>query len=149
LRGCAAVRRSVGRGLTHLTGRIAELTRGVGEVLPWLLTRQLFELARGFLELLRELALVVGAQAAAGRALLHPGRPLGFLLLALPHFLELVGELVDLLVARLLVGALLHFVLVRELVHLELEQVGKVLRLLLAATTAAATTALLLHLHFV
>jgi len=65
----------------------------------------------------------------------------GFLLLTTGQFLQLLDQLVDLAIAALLLGALLHLVLIRQLVHLELEQVGEVVgerALLAAAATAAA-----------
>ena len=120
------------------------------EILTLLLARQLLEPPRGLLQLVGELALAAAATAAAvllarGR---HPALPLGFLLLAPREVLQLLGELVHLLIARLLLGALLHLVLVRELVELELEQVREILGelALAAAATAAATLA---HLHLV
>ena len=63
----------------------------------------------------------------------QPALTLGFLLLPPRELLQLLGQLVDLLVAALLLGALLHLVLVRQLVELELEEVGEVLRHLAAA----------------
>ena len=72
-------------------------------------------------------------------------QPLGFLLLAARELLQLLGELVDLLVALLLLCALRGLVLVGHLVHLELEQVGQILGHL--ALPAAATAAALLALH--
>jgi hypothetical protein len=74
---------------------------------------------------------------------------LGFLLRTLREFLQLFGQLVELLIALLRLGALLHLVLVRELVHLELEEIGEVLALLLSAATAATAAALHLYLNLV
>ena len=73
----------------------------------------------------------------------QPALPLGFLLLPPRQFLQLVGELVDRPVAGLLLGLLPHLVLVRQLVELELEQVGQVFGHL-ALSAAAAPAALLL-----
>ncbi len=111
----------------------------------------MLQLARRFLELLGELALRVAAVAAAGSGLTGLQRaPLTLDLLLLPprELLQLLDHLIDLLIALLHLGALLHLVLVRELVELELEKVREVLGHLAAATTAAST---LLHrdLHFV
>ena len=96
---------------------------------------------RRLLEFLRDLTLQIAA--AAARLALTRRRestlPLGFLLLPARQLLQFFGELVDLLVAALLLGALLQLVLVGELVHLELEQVGEIFgHLILAAATAAA-----------
>ena len=98
------------------------------QVLPLLLARQLLEPPRRLLDFLRELPLRVAAAAAAcwpGRR--QPPLPLGFLLLPPRQLLQLLDQLVDLLVAALLLGALLHLVLVRQLVQLELEEVGEIL----------------------
>ncbi len=134
LRLRAAVLRSVRRGLPHRVRRFLQLARGILQVLPLLLARQLLEPARRLFELLRELTLRVAA--AAARLALACGREtaltLGFLLLPPRELLQLLGELVDLLVAALLLGALLHLVLVGELVHLQLEEIGEILRHLLA-----------------
>ena len=79
-----------------------------------------------------------------------PALPLGFLLLPPRQLLQLLGELVDLLVAALLLGALLHLVLVRELVELELEQVGEILgHLALPPPPPPPPPLLLRHLHLV
>ena len=148
---CARVARSVRRRLLHRVGRVLQLARCVGEVLPLLLAGELLEPSRRFLHFLRELSLRVAATAAA--RLLAGGRqallPLGFLLLTPRQLLQLLGELVDLLVGALLLGALLHLVLVGELVEFELEQVGEVLGHLVLSAAATAATALLRDLHFV
>ena len=60
-----------------------------------------------------------GAAVERGGGDDHGRRPL--MVLPARQFLQLVEEVVDLLVAALLFGALLHFVLVRELIELELE----------------------------
>ena len=75
--------------------------------------------------------------------------PLILLLLPLRELSQLLQRFVDgLLCALLRLRLLLHgFVLIAELVVLELEQVGQVLRLLSAATTTAASTATAAHLH--
>ena len=54
------------RGAAHRIGRVAQLARGVGEVLAVLIARQFLELARRFLGLLGQRALQVAA-VAAGR----------------------------------------------------------------------------------
>ena len=79
----------------------------------------------------------------------HPPLPLGFLLLPPRQLLQLLEQLVDLLVAALLLGALLHLVLVRELVDLELEQIGEIFRHLVLPAAAATAAALLGDLHLV
>ena len=97
---------AVGRRLPHLVGRLAHLPRGLHQLRPVLLARQLLEPARRFLDLIGELPLAV----AAARAALLPGRALplalGFLLLPPRQLLQLLGELVDLLIRLLLLGAL-------------------------------------------
>ena len=56
--------------------------------------------------------------------------------------------LVDLPIGALLLGALLHLVLVGQLVQLELEQVGEIVRHVVLLPAAATTaTAAVLHLH--
>jgi hypothetical protein len=122
------------------------------QLLPLLLlvTRELLELPRGFFRFFRERPLGrAGSARAALSRLRHPALPLHFLLLPACQLLQFLDELIDLLVAALLFGALLHLVLVRELVQLELEQIRQVVgeRALLAAATAAAL--LLRHLQFV
>ena len=143
--------RSVGRRLPHGVRRFLQLSRGLLQVLTLLLARQLLQPARRLFEFLRELTL--GVAAAAARLALACGRqatlPLGLLLLPARELLQLLGELVDLLVAALLLGALLQLVLIRELVELELEQIGEVLGHLILSAAAAAAAALRRHLHFV
>ena len=79
-----------------------------------------------------------------------PALPLGLLLLPPRQLLQLLGELVDLLIAGLLLGLLLHLVLVRQLVELELEQVGEVFgHLALPAAAATAAAVLLRDLRLV
>ena len=87
---------------------------------------------------------------AAARLLLPgggaPPLTLGFLFLPARQLLQLLGELVDLLVGLLLRRLLAHLVLVGHAVHFELEQIGEIAVLLLAAATAAAAL-LLPDLH--
>ena len=135
----ASITRSVCRRLTHRVGGILQLTRGIGQVLPLLLAGELLEAPCCFLDLLRELTLRVAGAAARLIGRCETLLALCFLLLPPRELLQLLDELVDLLVGGLLVGALLHLVLVRELVHFELEQVREVVGHLLAA--AAVTTA--------
>ena len=145
----AAVTRSVRRRLPHGLRRVAHLLGRVRQILTLLLARQLLQPPRGLLEFVGELTLAAAATAAAvllarGR---HPALTLGFLLLAPREVLQLLGEFVHFLVARLLLGALLHLVLVRELVELELEQVREIFgELALAAAATAAATLANLHL---
>ena len=147
----AAVLRSVGRRLPHRVAASRICCAASASSWPLLLARQLLELPRGLFELVGELALARRRRRrrcccwpAAAAAL-----PLGFLLLPPRELLQLLGELVDLLVAALLLGALLHLVLVRELVELELEQVREILRQLALAAAAATAAAALAHLHLV
>ena len=101
---------------------------GVAESCALLVARELLEPTRRFFDFLRELPLRVAA-AAAARALAarrHSPLPLGLLLLPARQLLQLLDQFVDAAVLALLLGALLHLVLVRQLVHLELEQVGEV-----------------------
>ena len=121
------IARSVGRRLAHRIGRVLKLPRCIGQVLLLLLPGQLFQTPRCFFQFLGQLTL--GLTTAAATARLLSGRceallPLGFLLLPLRQFLQLLGQFVDLFVGALLFGALLHLVLVGQLVQLEFEQVG-------------------------
>ncbi len=145
----AAVFRPVGRGLPHGGGGLAHLAGGVGEILTLLFARQLFEAARRLLQLVGQLALARAAArgrvAAGGR---HAALPLGFLLLPPGELLQLFRELVNLAIVALLLGPLLHLVLVRELVELELEQIGEILGEL-TLTAATPTASALPHLRFV
>src|SRR5205807_4031023 len=103
------------------------------------------------LHLLGELALRGARVARSALARLrHAALPLELLLLPARELLQLLDELIDLLIALLLLGALLHLVLVRELVELELEQIREVLgqRAVLAAAASAAAL-LLRHLQLV
>src|SRR4029077_5973225 len=105
---------------------------------------------RRLLDFLRNLTLLVAAAATAAAGRLHPPLPLELLLLTARELLQLFLQLVDLLIAALLLGALLHLVLIRELVELELEQVGQVFgHLVLGAASAAASAALRAHLQLV
>ena len=98
------------------------------QVLPLLLARELLEPARRFFDLLRELTLASPPPPPPPLGLRRQAAlPLGFLLLPPRELLQLLEQLVDLLVAALLLGALLHLVLVRELVELELEEIGEIL----------------------
>jgi hypothetical protein len=97
--------------------------------------RQLEKLARRFLGLLGERALRIAT--ALSLALRRAAAlPLRLLLLAPRQFLQLLGELVDLLLGLCLRRALRGLVLVGHLVHFELEQVRQFVRhpLLAAAT---------------
>src|SRR5690606_19268763 len=90
------------------------------------LARQPLELTRQLLGLLDELLLSAAARAGVRRArrgaFVH-------LLLAPRELLEPLERLVDARVPLLLLAPLEAFVLVAELVHLELEQVGQLLAL--------------------
>ena len=108
---------------------------------PLLVARQLLELARAPSRLPRRAARWLALDrrrcwpdCAMRRCRSH------LLLLAARQLLQLLDQLIDLLVAALLLGALLHLMLVRELVELELEEIGEVLghRVLAAAAAAAA-----------
>src|SRR5262249_52998077 len=126
----AAVARSIRRRAPHRVRRLLELPDRVVDVAALLLARELLQLPRRLLELFGELPLRVRAVTAARRRLSGLQRaalPLDLLLLASGELLQLLDHLVDLLIALLHLGALLHLVLVRELVELELEQVREVL----------------------
>ena len=85
--------------------------------------------------------------AAAGR-LRRYGAAVRLLLLAPGQLLQLLRDFVDLLVSGLLLGALLHLVLVRQLVEFEFEEVGQVFgHLLLPPPPPPPPRAA--HLHFV
>ena len=149
-RGLAGRRRiALRRGAAHRIGGVAQLPRGVGEVLAILIARQLFELARRFFGLLGQRALQVAAVAAGRLARGHAALPLDFLLLPARELLQLLGELVDLLILLLRRGLRVGLVLVRHLVHFHLEQVGEIVRdrSRAAAATAAAGLAAGLHLQ--
>ena len=135
-----------GRRLPHLVGCLAKLPRGVAELGPVLLARQLLETSRRFFDLFGERSLLVAAAAALLAGLRPPSLPLGFLLLAPRQLLQLLEQLVELLVGLLLLRALRRLVLVGHLVELELEQVGQVLGHR-ALPTATAATLLAAHLH--
>ena len=79
----------------------------------------------------------------------RPALALDFLLLPACELLQFLREFVHLLVAALLLGALLHLVLVRELVELELEQIREILGELVLGAAAAPAAAALTHLHLV
>ena len=118
------------------------MPRRLLQVLTLLLARQLLQPPGRLLEFLRDLTLQIAA-ATARLALTRRRQttlPLGFLLLPARQLLQFFGELVELLVAALLLGALLQLVLIGELVHFELEQIGQIFGhlILAAATTAAA-----------
>src|SRR5438876_895106 len=138
LRRRAAVLRSVGRCAPHLIGRLLQLAREVGQLLARHVALQLLEPPRRLLHFVRELALAGAAAAGALVVRRHPPQPLGFLLLPLRELLQLLRELVDLLFGLLIARALLHLVLVRQLVELELEEIGEIVRLLRAAAAPAA-----------
>ena len=126
------------RGLLQVTGRLLELS-----VVH--LTGQALELARRLFRLFGQVALRLAASGGATLVLLGPpSLPLGLLLLPASQLLKLLEELVYLVVRLLLLAALHGLVLVLELVELELEEVGQIVRGLLSATTAAAAPALLL-----
>ena len=120
----AAVLRSVGGRAPHRVGRVLQLLHRVVQLLPLLLvTRELLELPRGLFRFIRERPLRRAGSARAVLARLrHPALPLHFLLLPARQLLQFLDELIDLLIAALLFGALLHLVLVRELVQFELER---------------------------
>ena len=92
---------AVGRRLAHRVGRLLQLARGLPELRPVLLTREFFELARRFLGLIRERSLrIAAARTLAGRG--APALTLGLLFLSPRQFLQLLGQLVDLLIRLLL-----------------------------------------------
>src|SRR5690606_37700180 len=82
----------------HLVGDVAQLPRGLRELLVTRLARERLELAGHLLRLLGERALVVGAPAAALRL---QATPLGGLLLPAGQLLELLQHLVHLVRLRL------------------------------------------------
>src|SRR5207245_4034618 len=89
-----------------------------------------------------------GPGPSAGR--LQTPLPLELLLLPARELFQLLRQFVDLLIAVLLLGALLHLVLIRELVELELERIRQVFGLLvLLAAPAAASASLRAHLPLV
>src|SRR5262249_6509554 len=138
----AAVTRAVCRRAAHGIGRFAKLPRRFAQVAPLLVACELLETARRLLRLVRQPPLPAAAAAAPRRA--PPRRapqPFGFGLLPPRQLLQLFRELVDLAIRALLIGALLHFVLVRQLVELELEQVGEIFGHLVASRSAAAAVA--------
>jgi len=147
----AAVLRSVRGRLPHRVRRVLQLLHGVVQLLALLLVaRQLLQLPLHLLHLLGELALRGARVARSALARLrHAALPLELLLLPARELLQLLDELIDLLIALLLLGALLHLVLVRELVELELEQIREVLGHRVVAAASAAAALLLRHLQLV
>ena len=123
----------------HRVGGVAQLPRGVGEVLALLIARQFLELARRFLGLFGQRALQIAAVAAGRLARGHAALAFDFLFLPARQLLQLFGELVDLLILLLRRGLRVGLVLIRHLVHFHLEQVGEIVRD--RSRSAAATTA--------
>src|SRR5262249_27966705 len=101
---------------------------------------ELLEPAGRLLGLVGERALLAAAAALAAGRRCAP-LPLRLGLLAPRQLLQLFGELVDLAVPGLIAGALLHLVLVGQLVELELEQIGEIFRHLIAVAAFAAAVA--------
>jgi hypothetical protein len=140
---------TIGGRTAHGIGRIAQLSRRVGQILPVLVARETLELPRRFLRLLGERALQLAAVAARRLPGGHAALPFELLFLPPGEFLQLLGELVDALVACLLIGPLAGLVLVRHAIQFHLEQVRQVLRDGPRAATAPAPAVLLgLDLQF-
>src|SRR4029453_1597876 len=97
---------------------------------------------RRLFDLLGERTLLISTSGTRLPGLGATTLTLGLLLLATRQLLQLLEQRVEFLVGLLLLRALRGLVLVRHLVELELEQIGKVLRhRVLAAATAATLTA--------
>ena len=148
--GGTLVSSSRGR-LPHRVGGVLKLARRLGQTLVGLHARQLLEAPRLLLHLVGERALVL--RAAPGGSLRTVGEALsslGLLFLAPGQLAQALQRLVDLLVRLLAFAALHALVLVLELVQLQLEEVGEVLRARAAAPAPSSSTALLLaYLHLV
>src|SRR6185503_7288111 len=85
---------TLGGGALHGIRGVAELTRGIREVLAILIARQFLELARRFFRLLGERALQIAAGTAGGLTRGETPLALDFLFLPARQFLQLLGELV-------------------------------------------------------
>ena len=138
---------AVGGRAPHRVGGVLQLLHRVAQLPPLLLVaRQLLELPRRLFGLVGERALRrAGVRPTALARLRHAALPLHLLLLPPRQLLQLLDQLIDLLIAALLLGALLHLVLVRQLVELELEQIREVVGELVLLPAAAAPAALLLR----
>jgi hypothetical protein len=137
-------------GSPHLIGRLSRGLRGLRKVGTIALARQPLELACDLFCLFCQRALARAATLAAltGNRLLTLA--LGLLLLTPGELAEFFTERVDLLVGLLLLRALGGLVLIRQLVHVLLEQLREIFRHRTGATaTAAATAALLADLLLV
>ena len=141
---------SGGGRFPHRVGGVLKLARRLRQALVGLHARELLQAPRLLLHLIGERALVLcaapgGTLRAVGEALLA----LGLLLLAPRQFAQTLERLVDLLVGLLPLAALHALVLILELVQLQLEEVGQVLRVGPAAPSSAPAALLLAHLHLV
>ena len=148
----AAVAVAVRRRLAGRVRGFLKATRGIRQVLPLLaltllLAPQLLELARGFLEFVRERPLRIPGRGAT-LLLTASCLLLGLLQLSSRELLQPFRKLVNLLRLRLLLRSLLCFVLVRLAIELQLEQVRELFSHLLATAAPAAATLLLLAAHF-
>ena len=146
--GCLAS--SGGGSFPHRVGGVLKLARRLRQALVGLHARELLQAPRLLLHLIGERALVLcaapgGTLRAVGEALLA----LGLLLLAPRQFAQALKRLVDLLVGLLALAALHALVLVLELVQLQLEKVGEVVRVGPATPASAPAALLLAHLHLV
>jgi hypothetical protein len=110
----------------HRVCRLPHLLGGLREVGPIALARKPLELARGLFGLFGERALAGAATLAAlsGERLL--ALTLRFLLLAPRELAQLLHQRIDLLIGLLLLRALRGLVLVRQLVHILLEELGEI-----------------------
>ncbi|MBP1596497.1 MAG: hypothetical protein H6Q05_1874 [Acidobacteria bacterium] len=128
------------QGFFHLLDCLLQLVARPVEILGASLPRKALKLSLQLLRFVQKLLLVLaGSSRGSLRALAYKAVAFVELLLALRELLEAFRSLVDLLVASLLFAALHGFILVLELVHLKLEEVGQVLgsRLRLRSAPAA------------
>src|SRR4029077_17116874 len=147
----AAIPRAIRRRAPHRISSVLQPLHRVAQfLLPLLIARELLQLTRRLLDFVRELTLQIAGIARSLSLLRQPALTLHLLLLPPRQFLQLLDQLIDLLIVPLLLRARLHLVLVRELVQLQLEQIGEVLgHLVLTATSATAPAVLHRHLQLV
>ena len=128
VRGCGAPGR--GSRAAHVRGCLLQSPGSVHQLLVVGLTGQALETASLLLSILGELALSVVTGAARCASLLGGGPALPLCLLLLPpgEFLQRLHPLVELITGLLAFTALDGLVLVLELVELELEDIGQVIR---------------------
>src|SRR5690606_6194843 len=148
VRRVAAAR--IRRAPPHLVRGLLHLTRDFGEARLLRFTRQPLQLPRRLLRLLSQLTLTLRTAAATLLVLPHRrllAQSLVLLLLATCKLTQPLERGIDfvLVLCLLLFAALHRFVLVAQLVTLQLEQVGQILRVRRPAATTAAAALLLIE----